>query len=242
MQVINIEWFIIQKIFMPKKIMQCPPRASLVLRVTGLEVNRKIGPLSKRLPFTQGNNWETWKQKQSGCEREGLREVDVDGVDRRSTEELWWNPRSSGRFQFAGAAKAVSQPGRLTQQNWLVSQSCAVSRSVAQSCPALRDPLEPARLLCPRGFSRQEYWSGLPCPPPGDLPNPGIEPMSPTLQADSLLSELPGKPSQFARAAIAKSRKLDGLCNENELSHSSRGCKSEIKILAGLVPSDCSER
>ena len=44
------------------------------------------------------------------------------------------------------------------------------------------------------GFSRQEYWSGLPSPPPGDLPNPGIKPRSPTLQADSLLSEPPGKP------------------------------------------------
>ena len=38
--------------------------------------------------------------------------------------------------------------------------------------------LQPARLLCPCGFSRQEYWSGLPYPPPGDLPNPGIEPKS----------------------------------------------------------------
>ena len=38
-----------------------------------------------------------------------------------------------------------------------------------------------------------EYWSGLPCPPP-DLPNPGREPRSPTLQADSFLSEPPGKP------------------------------------------------
>ena len=37
------------------------------------------------------------------------------------------------------------------------------------------------------GFSRQEYWSGLPFPPPEDLPNPGIEPTSPSLQADSLL-------------------------------------------------------
>ena len=36
------------------------------------------------------------------------------------------------------------------------------------------------------GFSRQEYWSGLPCPPSGDLPDPGIEPRSPALQADSL--------------------------------------------------------
>ena len=42
--------------------------------------------------------------------------------------------------------------------------------------------------------SRQEYWSGLPCPPPGDLPNPRIKPRSPTLRVDSLPSELPGKP------------------------------------------------
>ena len=43
-------------------------------------------------------------------------------------------------------------------------------------------------------FSRQEYWSGLPCPPPAHLPDPGTEPMPPTLQADSLPPELPGKP------------------------------------------------
>ena len=43
------------------------------------------------------------------------------------------------------------------------------------------------------GFSRQEYWNELLCPLPGDLPNPGIEPRSPTLQVDSLLSELLGK-------------------------------------------------
>ena len=43
-------------------------------------------------------------------------------------------------------------------------------------------------------FSRQEYWSGLPFPSPGDLPDPGIKPSSPTLQADSLLIEPPGKP------------------------------------------------
>ena len=42
------------------------------------------------------------------------------------------------------------------------------------------------------GFLRQEYWRGLPCPPPGDLPDPGMEPGSPALQADSLLSETPG--------------------------------------------------
>ena len=44
------------------------------------------------------------------------------------------------------------------------------------------------------GFSRQEYWSGLPFPSPGNLPNPGIEPGSPAFQADALTSEPPGKP------------------------------------------------
>ena len=43
-------------------------------------------------------------------------------------------------------------------------------------------------------FSSQEYWSGLPFPTPGDLPDPGIEPRSPALQADSLPSELQGSP------------------------------------------------
>ena len=43
-------------------------------------------------------------------------------------------------------------------------------------------------------FSRQEYWNGLPFPSPEDLPDPGIEPSSPTLQADALSSEPPGKP------------------------------------------------
>ena len=56
--------------------------------------------------------------------------------------------------------------------------------------------LYPARLLCPWGFPRQEYWSGLPCPPQGDLPYSGIEPpspVSPALQAGSLPLAPPGK-------------------------------------------------
>ena len=54
--------------------------------------------------------------------------------------------------------------------------------------------LQPSRLLCPWGFSRQESWSGLPCPPPKDLSNPWIQSRSPELQVDSLPSEPPGKP------------------------------------------------
>ena len=63
--------------------------------------------------------------------------------------------------------------------------------------------LQPSRLLCPPGFSRQEYWSGLPCPPPGDLPNPRIEAMSPTLQVDSLISEPPGKPKNTGVGSLS---------------------------------------
>ena len=44
------------------------------------------------------------------------------------------------------------------------------------------------------GFNRREYWNGLPCPPPGDLPNLGMEPEAPALQADSLLLSHRGRP------------------------------------------------
>ena len=70
--------------------------------------------------------------------------------------------------------------------NYYIMLCCAVL-----SCSA--HGLQPARLLCPWGFSRQEYWSGYPFPSPGDLPNPGIKPRSPALQTDSFLSQPPGK-------------------------------------------------
>ena len=52
------------------------------------------------------------------------------------------------------------------------------------------------------GFSRQEHWSGLPFRSPGDLPDPGIKPRSPTLQADALTSEPPGKPHRACAISI----------------------------------------
>ena len=66
---------------------------------------------------------------------------------------------------------------------------------VAKLCPTLCDPM----VCSPPGFSvngfpTQEYWSGLPFPSPGDLFDPGIEPVSPTLQADSLPAEPLRKP------------------------------------------------
>jgi len=60
------------------------------------------------------------------------------------------------------------------------------------------------------GFSRQEYWSGLPFPPPGDLPNPRIKPVSPALQADSLLLSHQGRPT-FASYTSFKFKNLQFL-------------------------------
>ena len=76
------------------------------------------------------------------------------------------------------------------------------------SCSVMSDSLQPhglspARLLCPWGFSRQEDWSGLPCPPPGDLPNPRIKPRSPALWVDSLPSEPPGKPKNTGVGSLS---------------------------------------
>ena len=72
-----------------------------------------------------------------------------------------------------------------------------VSVLVAQLYPTLCDPMDCSAVgQAPLSmeFSRHEYWSSLPFPSPGDLPDPEIGPRSPRLQADSLLSEPPGKP------------------------------------------------
>ena len=100
------------------------------------------------------------------------------------------------------------------------------------SCPVLSNSLQPhglqaTRLLCPWGFSKQEYWRGLPCPPPGDLPNPGIEPRSLTLQAHSLPFEPPGKP-------------IPTLTLYKEPTHSASRSE-EGKLLLVLTPSSSSK-
>ena len=74
-----------------------------------------------------------------------------------------------------------------------IDKSC--HHCLATKCVQLfPDPMDyrPARLLLLMGFPRQEYWSGLPFLSPGDLPDPGIKPGSPALQADCLLTELLG--------------------------------------------------
>ena len=78
---------------------------------------------------------------------------------------------------------------------WENHQNQNDSNEVAQLCPTLCDPWTVAyQAPLSMGFPRHEYWSELPFPSPGDLPNAGIEPRSPALQADALSSEPPGKP------------------------------------------------
>ena len=73
-----------------------------------------------------------------------------------------------------------------------VENSTALSCSATSSFVTPRTAVHQAPLSM--GFSRQEYWKGVLFPPPGHLPNPDIKPRSPSLQADSLPSEPPGKP------------------------------------------------
>ena len=72
---------------------------------------------------------------------------------------------------------------------------------VVQSCPTLCNPKNCSPAVSPvhGRFSGQEHWIEQPLPSPGDRPNPGIKPGSPTLQADSLPSEPPGKPLKLRR-------------------------------------------
>ena len=107
----------------------------------------------------------------------------------------------------------ITNEGALKVQTWdicLVPLEFRASSGIRLCCAVLSciwhlqpHGLQPARLLCRWGFSRQKYWSRLPCPPPKDLPNPGIKPRSPALQADSLPAEPPGKPKNTGVGSLS---------------------------------------
>ena len=67
-------------------------------------------------------------------------------------------------------------------------------------------------------FSRQEYWSGLPFPSPGDIPNPGIEPGSLALQADALSSEPPGRATRENHQGNPPGREVESCINESYMT------------------------
>ena len=96
--------------------------------------------------------------------------------------------------------RLMATPLQITWHNPLAP----VKKKFIQSCPTLCDPMDCSLPGLSMEFSRQESWSGLPFPSPGDLPDPGIEPRSPALQADSLLTEPSGKPSLAPEYALIK--------------------------------------
>ena len=74
---------------------------------------------------------------------------------------------------------------------------------VAQLCPTFCNPMDYSLLVSSvNGILQEEYWSGLPFPSPGYLPNPGIEPGCPALQEDPLWSEPPGKSASTEAQSI----------------------------------------
>ena len=111
--------------------------------------------------------------------------------------------------------KAGHSPDRYRKQGHWVYEARffqskpAFARLIVLSHPVMSDSFRPHGLYVAyqaplsTGFSWQEYWSGFPCPPPGDLPNPGIKPRSHTLQADSLLSEPPEKPKNTGVGSLS---------------------------------------
>ena len=97
----------------------------------------------------------------------------------------------------------------------------------------LSDSATPCTVTCQAplsmGFSKQRSWSGLPCPPPGDLPNLGIKPRSSALQVNSLLSKPPGKPMNIGVGSLSL---LQGIFLTQELNWGLLHCKQILYQLS----------
>ena len=108
------------------------------------------------------------------------------------------NNGNSVRLYIGGAPKSLQMVIAAMKLKdftpWKESYDRPSESKVTQSCPTLVNPWTVAyQVPLSTGFPRQEYWSGLPFSSTRDLPDPGTEPGSPTMQADSLPSEPPGK-------------------------------------------------
>ena len=119
-------------------------------------------------------------------------------LKRNDTNELIYEAETDSQVQRVDLWSPAGGAG----VGWLGNRGLACTHrcscQLAPSCPTLRPHgLQPARLLCPWDSpGKNTGGSWLPCPPPGDLPNLGIKPRFPTLQADSLPSEPPEKPGE----------------------------------------------
>ena len=113
---------------------------------------------------------------------------------RRLKKKKQPEPRKENKIGFDDL-KSKIYPKKIPQKTLKKKKS---ESEVAQSCPTLCDPMDCSLPgFSVHGIFQARVWSGLPFPSPGDLPDPGIKPRSPALQADALPSEPPGKPSKF---------------------------------------------
>ena len=111
----------------------------------------------------------------------------------------------------------VSARGTIKSWDWLW-QTYVLSLSVVSTYLWPRR-LQPTRVLCPWGFFRQECWSGFSCPPPGDLPYPGIEPQVSRTEGRSLPSEPPWKPRKSLECLFSQSWERTGHSKELCTNH-----------------------
>ena len=147
---------------------------------------------------------------------------------------LEWVAVSFSRGSSWSSDQTISCIGKWILYHWATGKpicECAVLCLVTQLCPTLCDPMNgspPGSSV--RGDSLgREYGSGLPCPSPGDRPNPGIEPRSPALQVDSLPSEPPGKPMNTGVGSLSF---LQEIFLTQELNQGLLHCRQILKQLA----------
>ena len=130
-------------------------------------------------------NWElchrSWEKLQ--FPKEHLRPTNFGDV----SLIFWLQPSWSSLFKLCS---------HLGKHQFISSVPCCCL--VTQLCLTLFDPMDcSCQAPLSMELSRQEYWSGLPFPPPGDLPDPGIEPVSPALAGGFFTTEPPGKPTKY---------------------------------------------
>ena len=125
--------------------------------------------------------------------------------------KCWWGCRAAGTLSCCCWECKIIQPLRKTAENVCLNQNLCMNVcvlcSVTQSCPTLCNSMNWS-LPDSSVPGDSPGKSGLPCPPPGDLANSGMEPRSPTLQADSLPNEPPGKPKNTTVDSLSRLQEI----------------------------------